>query len=168
MSPIRAADPFEQDSNVLDLAHANPPSAANEAIVLVLSPHQWNFDMEVTVEVWSAQPTPDPDAWEQVSFEPLTVDGADTMLLGSPTCQDISLPVPAGTYALEISGRGFANYGVPFNDELPDGSGAEHAEPKDVWRLRLWESSNLETEQTTRRLWQMPGYGTPWDPANVE
>lgn len=94
--------------------------------------------MAVSVEVWSARPPDDADAWDQVSCERLEVDDSRTMLLESPTGEGVSVPVPTGTYVVEISGRGFVSYGVPFVDSA-DHAGAdsvsadeEKTDPPDV------------------------------------
>lgn len=150
----------DEDMEVLERAGDSPPSAANAGMVLVLSPHQWNFDTEITVEVWSGRPPGDPDAWDQMSQEQLVVDG-DELVLGSPGGEDVLVEVPAGAYTVEISGRGFVNYGIPHDPNTED-----DADPSDVWRVRMWQTPDPAPGRPTPKLWRLPGYGTPWDPAN--
>lgn len=143
---------FEVDDLALLAAvQHHPPSASDGHSVLVLSPHQNNFAMEVTVELWSDRPPRDETAWDQVSVEPLTVGPTAVLRLASPTLADTLCPTPSGAYRVEISARGFVNYGWPGSTE-----------PGDEWRLRLWPSSS--SSGVLRQLWKMPGYGTPWSP----
>ncbi|PWD52459.1 hypothetical protein C8046_08625 [Serinibacter arcticus] len=135
---------------LLDQAEVAPPSAGDGSQVLVLSPHQNNFAMTVAVERWSSPPPSDVDAWEQVSVEAVEVDGSGAVWLESPTLESTSVAMEAGRYWVEISGRGFVNYGWPGSTE-----------PGDEWRLRFWPVS--DAVEHPRQLWTMPGYGTPWD-----
>ncbi|WP_223626894.1 hypothetical protein [Microbacterium sp. EST19A] len=144
---------FEADDlALLAAAQQHPPSASDGRSVLVLSPHQNNFAMKVVVELWSDRPPRDETAWDQVSVEPLAVGPTGALRLASPTLDDTLCPTPPDEYRVEISGRGFVNYGWPGSTE-----------PGDEWRLRLWPSSS-GSPGDVRRLWNMPGYGTPWSP----
>lgn len=129
-------------------AQAKRPSSGNGGTVLVLSPHQNNFAMIVDVEVWDARPPADRKLWQQVSEEAIVVDEKGLISLGSPTSDSVDCAVPAGHYLLEVSGRGFVNYGWPGSTE-----------PGDVWRLRLWPHDG--SGPLGPKLWEMPGYGTP-------
>ncbi|WP_235282418.1 hypothetical protein [Microbacterium sp. SA39] len=127
-----------------------PPTASDGRSVLVLSPHQNDFAMTVSIERWSDRPTHDESGWDQISVERLSVGATATVRLGSPTLEDTECTVPAGDYWVEVSGRGFVNYGWPGSTE-----------PGDEWRLRLWPVT-ARTEEV-RTLWQMPGHGCPWN-----
>ena len=133
----------------LNHAMADPPSYSDGTTIVVLSPHQNNFDMRIVVETWSQQPPSDGDRWQQVSVERLAVGPDAQIHLSSPP--DMSGPdiaVPAGKYLVEISGRGFVNYGWPGDTK-----------PGDDWRLRLWPDDGAPRPEPQR--WHMPGYGTP-------
>lgn len=125
-----------------------PPSASDGSTVLVLSPHQNNFAMNIAIELWSDRPPHDEDEWDQVSVERVAV-GAQAVRLGSPTLDDTACPMTPGDHWVEVSGRGFVNYGWPGSTE-----------PRDAWRLRFWPASGPSEE--VRKVWRMPGYGTPW------
>ncbi|MCS5497419.1 hypothetical protein NY547_09240 [Cnuibacter physcomitrellae] len=106
--------------------------------------------MEVAVQLWSGEPLADSDDWEQVSVERLRVDTSSTVRLTSPTLPSTTCAVPQGEYWVEVSGRGFTNYGWPGSTE-----------PGDRWRLRFWPGEAQGSRPS--KLWSMPGYGTPWD-----
>lgn len=137
------------DIALLADAFRRPPSASDGRSVLVLSPHQNNFAMPVAIERWSDRPPHDESAWQQVSVERLSVGATATVRLGSPTLEDTGCAIPAGDYWVEVSGRGFVNYGWPGSTE-----------PGDEWRLRLWPVTERPGE--VRTLWQMPGHGCAW------
>jgi hypothetical protein len=138
----------DDDVDLLHHAFASPPSGGTGTMVLVLNPHQSNLAMHVDIETWSSRPEADRDYWQQVSEDPLLVDAAGTLVLGSPTLDSVSLAVEPGDYLLEVSGRGFVNYGWP-------GSTA----PGDMWRLRLWPAAGDAVLLPQR--WRMPGSGVP-------
>ena len=146
---ITGADPVADELALLPEAQDHAPSAGDGRSILVLSPHQNNFAMNVAVELWSDRPPRDDAAWQQVSVERLTVGADGTARLGSPTMEDTPFSMQAGSYWLEISGRGFVNYGWPGSTE-----------PGDEWRLRFWPAA-LPADDV-RKVWQMPGYGTSW------
>lgn len=137
------SDTFELLTDALNA----PPSSSDGRTVVVLSPHQNNFATAVTVETWSARPPVDTGDWEQVSEEPLVVGDDGIVRLGSPTLGTIECPASAGDQLVEVSGRGFVNYGWPGSTE-----------PGDVWRLRLWPS--LGDAPRPAVLWTLPGFGT--------
>jgi hypothetical protein len=140
-----------RDTDTLELlaqAEAKPPSSGNCGTVLILSPHQNNFETAVDVEIWDARPPTDRDLWQQVSEDRMDVDKRGLITLVSPTLNSVDFAIPAGHYVLEASGRGFVNYGWPGSTK-----------PGDVWRLRLWPLDGLGPPEPKR--WEMPGYGTP-------
>jgi hypothetical protein len=129
---------------LLDQAIAGPGIAGDGHSVVVLSPHQNNFDMAMRVEVWRDRPPEDGDGWEEVAEAGLAVRGG-VLRYASPTVADAECPVPDGGYAVRICGRGFVNRGWPGSTT-----------PGDVWRVQLWPAP---PDPTCRRLkaWAPPG-----------
>ncbi|MFI9634300.1 hypothetical protein ACIHAX_16590 [Nocardia sp. NPDC051929] len=137
-----------EELELLDRALAAHPFASDGLAVVVLSPHQNNFHMPVTVQVWDERPPGDHAEWQQVCETRLRVGPEGTLCLSSPTDGAVDCPVPEGQYLIEISGRGFVNYGWPGSTE-----------PGDVWRIRLWPDDG--SEPLPAMQWNMPGYGVP-------
>ena len=117
-------------------------------MVVVWCPHQNNFEMSVDVQVFDRRPAADRSEWQQVSEDRLEVDAPGVLSLSSPTTEPVTVAVPPGQYVVEVSGRGFVNYGWPGSTT-----------PGDVWRLRLWPDDGSVLEPAQR--WEMPGYGIP-------
>lgn len=144
-------DGFGRETDLLELAMASRPAYSDGTIVIVLSPHQNNFDMHATVEVWSSRPASDRQKWQQVSESFLKVGPQGSISFDSPPGGEfIVCDVPEGSYLVEIAGRGFVNYGWPGSTE-----------PGDVWRVRMWPSGGDEVRPSLQ--WDMPGYGVPVD-----
>jgi hypothetical protein len=133
---------------LLERAQADQPSAGNGAMLLVLCPHQNNFQMSVTVQVWPSRPPADRDQWQQVSEGRLEIDPRGVLTLSSPTTDPVDVTVPAGRYTVEVSGRGFINYGWPGSTT-----------PGDVWRIRMWPYDGIT--KSPAQMWDMPGFGVP-------
>lgn len=140
------------DSSPLLEQAVDAPVAGDGQLLLVLSPHQNNFELELTVEVWDAEPPADADDWQQVVRGWLEVEG-DLLRYESPTMDVHDFDVPSGRYAVEVSGRGFVNYGCPGSTT-----------PGDVWRVRLWPS-DVEQPAYAVRTWTDPGADV--DPSGV-
>ncbi|MEV0948619.1 hypothetical protein [Rhodococcus sp. NPDC049939] len=138
----------EDELELLHGAQSAQPSAGNGAMLLVLCPHQNNFQMPVTVQVWQSRPPGDRDQWQQVSEGNLEIDGHGVLFFSSPTMEPVEVTVPAGRYTVEVSGRGFVNYGWPGSTT-----------PGDVWRIRLWPFDGVT--KLPPQMWDMPGYGVP-------
>lgn len=151
---IRGSVPRDIFDDVL-LARATsvPPSHSDTVSMLVLSPHQNNFDTAVEVEVWDQRPIDDHDAWQQVSEGHLTVDGDGVLCVESPTVDLATCPIEPGQYTIEVSGRGFVTYGWPGSSQ-----------PGDVWRLRLWPDDG--TALRAPKLWERPDVETA-NPADM-
>lgn len=144
-------DGFGRETDLLELAMASRPAYSDGTVVIVLSPHQNNFNMHTTVEVWSSRPTSDREKWQQVSESFLTVGPQGSISFDSPPGGEfIVCDVPEGSYLVEIAGRGFVNYGWPGSTE-----------PGDVWRVRMWPAGGDEVRPSLQ--WDMPGYGVPVD-----
>lgn len=139
---------IDNEIELLEQAQAEQPSAGDGTMIVVVCPHQNNFEMSVDVQVFDRRPAADRSEWQQVSEDRLEVDAPGVLSLSSPTTEPVTVAVPPGQYVVQVSGRGFVNYGWPGSTT-----------PGDVWRLRLWpdDDSVLEPAQ----LWEMPGYGIP-------
>lgn len=139
---------IDNELELLEQAQAEQPSAGDGTMIVVVCPHQNNYEMSVDVQVFDRRPAADRLAWQQVSENRLEIDAAGGVSVSSPTSEPVTVAVPPGRYVVEVSGRGFVNYGWPGSTT-----------PGDVWRLRLWpdDGSVLEPAQ----LWDMPGFGIP-------
>jgi len=104
-------------------------SSEGNQVVVVLSPHQYNFAMRLRVELWATQPPDDLDDWQEAFLTGLVV-GEGGLAYNSPTLAYETIPVPPGRYAARIAGRGFVNRGWP-----------ESTRPGDAWRVQLWPAS---------------------------
>ena len=148
--------PSEHDLDPLPLLDAadGHDVASDGRTVLVLSPHQNNFELELTVEVWDAQPPEDLDAWEQVVVASLEVtDGR--LDFAAPTLPGSRYDIASGRYVLTVSGRGFVARGWPGSTT-----------PGDVWRVRLWPAASGSTGPAVRlKGWAAPPPAEPEVPA---
>ncbi|MFH5210146.1 hypothetical protein ACHIPZ_18355 [Antrihabitans sp. NCIMB 15449] len=124
------------DPTLIDRAIDDHLYATDGKNIVVISPHQNNFDMEIDVSLWKAAPAPDRDDWQIVVDEyieidhnselrVLTVDGVNTAHFG----------VAAGHYRVDISGRDFTAEGWPGSTT-----------PGDRWRVRLWPAQHVARE----------------------
>ncbi|WP_063813355.1 hypothetical protein [Nocardia anaemiae] len=139
----------DAELDLLDQAFAHRPCAGDGTALLVLSPHQNNFEMSITVQVWDGRPPNDRDGWEQVCEARLGVDSDGALSISSPPGYWADpCPVPPGDYLIEVSGRGFVSYGWPGTTT-----------PGDIWRIRLWPDDGGDL--LPHRQWDMPGYGIP-------
>lgn len=114
--------------NLKLLEEADDGIAQWGGFVLVLSPHQNNFEMRLTIEIWSSPADDDLNAWEE-AFEVHLDVGEFGLAYESPTLSVVQLPVPPGSYHALLTGRGFVANGWPGSTK-----------PGDSWRLRLWPS----------------------------
>ncbi|MEV6340404.1 hypothetical protein AB0M12_37485 [Nocardia vinacea] len=139
----------DNELDLLDQALAQWPCAGDGTALVVLSPHQNNFEMAIAVQVWDGRPPNDRDDWQQVCEGRLRVGSDGTLSISSPTDGWADpCPVPPGDYLIEVGGRGFVNYGWPGTTT-----------PGDIWRIRLWPDDSGAL--LPHRLWDMPGYGIP-------
>ncbi|MFI7667133.1 hypothetical protein [Nocardia sp. NPDC049526] len=139
----------DSELDLLDQAWAQQPCAGDGNVLLVLSPHQNNFEMSITVQVWDDRPPNDRDDWQQVCEGRLAVDSDGALSISSPPDMWADpCPVPPGDYLIEVSGRGFVSYGWPGTTT-----------PGDIWRIRLWPDDGGDL--LPHRQWDMPGYGIP-------
>jgi hypothetical protein len=118
-------------------------AATDGRVLMVMSPHQNSFEMQLTVEVWDGEPPADSDAWQQVVRSSIQVEG-DRLIYESPTIEGAWFDVPTGTYAVLVSGRGFVGRGWPGSTT-----------PGDVWRVQLWPGAVDASVETLVR-WTEP------------
>jgi hypothetical protein len=104
--------------------------AADESGIVVVTPHQNNFEMPLRLEQWPDRPPGDDEEWEEI-FEGSLVVADDELRYSSPTDASVTFQVPRGRYAVRISGRGFVNRGWPGSTT-----------PGDSWRVQLWSSAD--------------------------
>jgi hypothetical protein len=128
---------------LIDAANDADNIAQGSAILVVLSPHQNNFELGLTVEQWSSRPPDDLDAWEE-GFEASLTVGDLGLIYMSPTDTYVQLDVPSGAYRARIVGRGFVNRGWPGSTT-----------PGDVWRIQVWPCAEHITPRRIAR-WETP------------
>jgi hypothetical protein len=128
-SPHDVSDEEQEDAdNIVDRAIDEGNDIAQSIYGLcVLCPHQNNFEMALTVQRWDAPPPDDLADWQE-AFE-ATLPVRETGLYYQPVVvnKQWDLHVPAGTYAVRITGRGFLARGWPGSTT-----------PGDEWRIQLW------------------------------
>jgi hypothetical protein len=122
---------------LLEQAQDSDGIAQTDGLVVVESPHQNNFAMPLTVEVWDGQPADDLDQWQEAFEAHLEV--TDQLVYESPTMDLTDIAVPPGSYHALISGHGFVTHGWP-----------DDTEPRDEWRIRLWPSPGPEKARRLR------------------
>lgn len=113
-------------------------------LVVIESPHQNNFAMPLTVEVWDRRPADDLDEWQEAFEAHLEV--TDGLVYESPTMDLTEIEVPPGLYHALITGRGFITHGWPGDTE-----------PGDAWRIRLWPSTGPGTARRLRAFREQDG-----------
>ena len=118
--------------------------AADRDVVLVLSPHQYNFAMPLRIEVLGEEPPDDLSTWQEVFEVALDVGEYGELSFESPTVQAQSWEIPPGRYTARIAGRGFVNRGWPGSTE-----------PGDSWRIQLWPRT-ADFEPRRVREWLLP------------
>lgn len=117
--------------------------------VVVLSPHQNNFDLRLLVERWEREPPGDLNEWDE-AFEFALEVGESGLAFGSPTMAREDLRVPSGSYRGLLTGRGFVQRGWPGSTE-----------PGDQWRLRLAPAAAEQAPARRLAAWQEPAAAAP-------
>lgn len=128
---------------LVDAANGADGIAQGNAILVVLSPHQNNLALGLTVEQWGSRPPDDLDAWQE-GFEASLTVGDLGLVYMSPTDSFVQLDVPPAAYRARIVGRGFVNRGWPGSTT-----------PGDVWRIQLWPCSERTAPRRIAR-WETP------------
>lgn len=147
---LRGADADADELLLLERALAMQPNAGDGSTVVVISPHQNNFEMPIDVEVFDTRPPVDDEDWQQLCEDRLEIDPRGVLQIDSTPAMCIECRVPPGRYLVQVAGRGFVNYGWPGDTA-----------PGDVWRIRLWPEDGIDPRPAVR--WHMPGYGVPAD-----
>ncbi|MFD4432410.1 hypothetical protein [Nocardia sp. NPDC058497] len=132
----------EAELSLLEAALADGPSVGDGHTVVVLSPHQNNFEMPLAVQVWAARPPADDADWQQISEARLHI-GEYGLNISSPVDTWEAAPVPQGDYIVDIAGAGFVGYGWPGTTT-----------PGDHWRIRLWPDDGSVLRQPL--VWNTP------------
>jgi hypothetical protein len=143
-------DEFPDISQLVGKAIEADGIAQAHGTLVVLSPHQNNFERPLRAEVWDRPPPDDAAGWPEALEAHLDITDRG-LVYDSPTTRAVSLDVPSGAYCALITGRGFVAHGWPGP-----------ATPGDDWRIRLWPSAG---PQSPRRLsaWQsQPRLPGPW------
>jgi hypothetical protein len=130
---LQTDDPYStRDINVPRLvgaASSGTGIAQQFGMLVVLSPHQKNYQMLLRIEVWDAEPADVVSGWQEVFEADLTI-GANGLIYDSPTMSSFKIPVPAGEYHAMICGQGFSPHVRPGSTT-----------PGDRWLIRLWPCS---------------------------
>ena len=142
-----AEDPME----LLERAIAGQRIASNELVIIVLSPHQNNFQMPLRVEVWDHRPPDDQANWEEVCESGLTVTAGEVRYESAHINDVPAIAMPNGRYAVRICGRGFVNNGWPGS-----------ITPGDRWRIQLWPGVDTPLDRRIK-LWSPPTAEPPAD-----
>ena len=131
-------DDAEDTTPLLDTIIGSPDevAAADGRVLLVVSPHQNNAALELTVEVWDEEPPADTESWQQVVQSSIEIVD-DRLLFESPTMEGAWFDVPSGWYSVLVSGRGFVAHGWPGSTT-----------PGDVWRVQLWPGEATASVET--------------------
>jgi hypothetical protein len=114
-------------SDVVDRALYGDGISQDDGIVVVISPHQYNSEMPVEVQLWAGPPPDDLADWQQVTLAGLEVQDNGFWIRSVSGISEPFCPVPDGRYAVRISGRNFFGPGWAESD----GS-------SDSWRIQLW------------------------------
>jgi hypothetical protein len=118
----------ERLPEAIDVAIEADGVAQLGGLVVVLTPNQYNFELQLRVEIWDEEPEDDLAEWQH-AYE-VHVEVADELWWDSPTTEAQDLEVPPGVYHVLITGGGFT-----ASDEPEPDVGTDH------WRLRLWPSA---------------------------
>jgi hypothetical protein len=108
----------------------------------LLTPGQWNFHTPLRLEVWSAEPPDDRGDWDhEVDADFDVPDGQMSFMQSGVGTPDCVVDIPAGTYRVRVSGRGYTALGHAG------------ADGDDSYRLRLWPRDQDKTP-ILRKRWQ--------------
>ncbi|MBP2334017.1 hypothetical protein JOF41_000195 [Saccharothrix coeruleofusca] len=147
---IYSAPPWRTDPNQANaMLHALDDAqnsgryvGVSSGLVDLVVPTHWNFNAPMRVEVWTAEPPPDDDNWDNVVDVDLDITDDTLHFQGSGGRPPIPCAVPSGAYRARIAGRGY--------DQL-----RADVEGMDDYRLQLWPRES-EASPTLRKSW--PGW----------
>ncbi|MEH6793055.1 MAG: hypothetical protein V7694_02875 [Rhodococcus sp. (in: high G+C Gram-positive bacteria)] len=141
-------DDDDNEYPLLEHALAAQPYAGNGSTMVVLNPHQNNFEMPIDVELFDSRPTSDDGEWQQMCEDRIAIGPEGVLQIDSTTMSPVDCAIPPGEYLVQVAGRGFVNYGWPGDTT-----------PGDQWRIRLWPDDGSDPREAVR--WNMPGFGVP-------
>ncbi|GAA0221599.1 hypothetical protein [Cryptosporangium japonicum] len=141
--------PFDDSNPFLDaLTDATESDrfvGVTTGLVDLLTPGQWNWTTPMRLEVWASEPAGDTADWDHEVDVDLTVPDGRLWLEASGGGPTTETEVPAGSYRMRVSGKGFAAVRLAGRD----GS--------DSYRLQLWPTATAR-EPLLRKRW--PGWDT--------
>jgi hypothetical protein len=112
----------------------------------LMTPGQWNWQTPMRLEVWSAEPAADTNAWDHEVDVDLDVPDGNLNFEASGGGAEVSAEVPPGYYRVRVSGKGFTELGH------------EGVEGGDSYRLRLWPASGPAAPLLRKRWPGWDGY----------
>jgi hypothetical protein len=112
-------------------------------LIDLMTPGQWNFETPMRLEVWTAEPPDDRDAWDHEVDVDLDVPDGELVFEASGGGTPHPTRIPPGSYRVRVSGTGFTELGFAG------------AEGDDSYRLRLWPRDD-DTAPMLRKRW--PGW----------
>jgi hypothetical protein len=138
----------------------NPPEimALNDAVesgrfvgtcsglIDIVVPGQWNFETPMRLEIWSGEPDDDRDGWDHEVDVDFDVPEGEVSFQASGGGRNIEAGIPAGSYRVRVSGRGFTELGQ---------AGAEGG---DSYRLRVWPREQGQPPALRKRWPGWDGY----------
>jgi hypothetical protein len=95
----------------------------SKGVVDVLTAEQWNFEVPVHIEVWSAEPSSDIDDWYVEADVDMDIPDGRLVFQASGGGEEKPVDVPPGRYRARVSGTGYA---------------LTSAEASGRYRIRLW------------------------------
>lgn len=153
---IQTDDPYEiselESARVVSRASSGTGIAQHFGLIVVMSPHQKNYSMGLSVQLWDGHPDEgDDDGWQE-SFETDLTVGKGGLVYASPGLSSFAIPVPPGNYHLRVDARGFSEHDWPASTT-----------PGDAWRLQLWPCEKGHTAQRLR-AWTETSPEAPAEP----
>jgi hypothetical protein len=109
-------------------------------LIDLMIPGQWNNELPMRLEIWSAEPPGDLGEWDHEVDADFNVAAGPIYFEASGGGPVITAEVPPGTYRVRISGRG-------LTDTWPHGD--------ESYRLRLWPRDQDQAPEL-RKSW--PGW----------
>jgi hypothetical protein len=121
----------EDYSAVVDRAVGAGGIARSATDVVVLSPHQWNPDTKLTVELVGPDVDDDLSDWDEAFEVGLDIGPGGVWYGSAPDGPQVRCDIAPGRYRVLITGRGFTTHGWPGPD------------PADEWRLRFASTDHV-------------------------
>jgi hypothetical protein len=112
-------------------------------LIDLMTPGQWNWNTPMRLEIWSGEPPDDSEAWDHEVDADLEVPDGWISFAASGGGYPMRTEIPAGSYRVRVSGRGFTV------------RGRAGAEGDDSYRLRFWLRAQA-ADPALRKRW--PGW----------